>query len=201
MKNKNIDKIKKLESLPKIVKIFSNKEIKDISDLYNALPVTTHNKKQNIIKKRWLQNYNKSLDKIYISKIQEVLDDFKNKPSEEIQLINQIKSHLSKDSRNKMVITNYPFLSPILDEKSFAPSRVYTGDGTTIPIKESKYKTQYKKLMINLIKKNKISVVYIVAPLDRTIIYNYIDQQCFEENYVLEQLKSYEIKNCIDING
>ena len=77
MRNINIDKIKKLESSPKIVKIFSNKEIKDISDLYNSLPVTTHNKKQKIIKKRWLQNYNKSLDKIYISKIQEVLDDFK----------------------------------------------------------------------------------------------------------------------------
>ena len=77
MKNKNIDKIKKLESPPKIVKMFSNKEIQDISDLYNSLPVTTFNKKQNIIKKRWLQNYNKSLDKIYISKIREVLDDFK----------------------------------------------------------------------------------------------------------------------------
>jgi len=77
MKNQNIDKIKKLESPPKIVKIFSNKEIKDISDLYYSLPVTTFNKKQNIIKKRWLQNYNKSLDKIYISKIREVLDDFK----------------------------------------------------------------------------------------------------------------------------
>ena len=77
MKNQNIDKIKKLESPPKIVKIFSNKEIKDILDLYNSLPVTTFNKKQNIIKKRWLQNYNKSLDKIYISKIREVLDDFK----------------------------------------------------------------------------------------------------------------------------
>ena len=69
MKNQNIDKIKKLESPPKIVKIFSNKEIKDISDFYNSLPVTTFNKKQNIIKKRWLQNYNKSLDKMYISKI------------------------------------------------------------------------------------------------------------------------------------
>ena len=55
--------------------------------------------------------------------------------------------------------------------------------------------------MINLIKKNEISVVYVIAPLDSTSIYNYIDRQCFEENYVLEQLKSYEIKNCIDINN
>ena len=32
-----------------------------------------YNKKQNIIKKRWIQNYNKSLDEIYTSKLKEVL--------------------------------------------------------------------------------------------------------------------------------
>ena len=77
MKRKNIDEIKKLESLPKIIKLFSDKEIKNISELYNSLPVTVHNQKQNIIKKRWLQNYNKSLDKMYISKLKEVLGEFK----------------------------------------------------------------------------------------------------------------------------
>ena len=142
----------------------------------------------------------KKIDK-KLSGLKWITPEFPNNPSEEIQLINQIKSHLSKDSRNKMIITNYTFFSNILDEKIISPSRSYTGDGTTIPIKENKYKTKYKKLMINLIKKNKISVIYIVAPFDNTIIYNYIDRQCFEENYVLEQLKSYEIKNCIDING
>ena len=60
MKHKNIDEIKKFESLPKIIKLFSDQEIKNISELYNSLPVTKHNKKQNVIKKRWLQNYNKS---------------------------------------------------------------------------------------------------------------------------------------------
>ena len=77
MKRKNIDEIKKLEGLPKIIKLFSNQEIKNISELYNSLPVTVHNKKQNIIKKRWLQNYNKSLDTMYISKLKEVLGEFK----------------------------------------------------------------------------------------------------------------------------
>ena len=76
MKRKNIDEIKKFESFPKIIKIFSDQEIKNIKELYNSLPVTVHNKKQNIIKKRWLQNYNKSLDKMYISKLKEVLGEF-----------------------------------------------------------------------------------------------------------------------------
>ena len=77
MKHKNIDEIKKLESLPKIIKLFSDQEIKNISELYNSLPVTVHNQKQNIIKKRWLQNYSKSLDTMYISKLKEVLGEFK----------------------------------------------------------------------------------------------------------------------------
>ena len=77
MKRKNIDEIKKLENLPKIIKLFSDQEIKNISELYNSLPVTVHNQKQNIIKKRWIQNYNKSLDEMYISKLKEVLGEFK----------------------------------------------------------------------------------------------------------------------------
>ena len=77
MKHKNIDEIKKLESLPHIVKLFSDKEIQNILELYDSLPVTVYNKKQNIIKKRWLQNYNKSLDAMYISKLKEVLGEFK----------------------------------------------------------------------------------------------------------------------------
>ena len=51
MKRKNIEEIQKFESLPKIIKLFSEQEIKNILELHNSLPVTVHNKKQNIIKK------------------------------------------------------------------------------------------------------------------------------------------------------
>ena len=77
MKLKFINEIKKLEGPAKIINLFSNKEIKSLLELYNSLPVTTHNKKQNVIKKRWLQNYNKELDNLYISKLKEVIGDFK----------------------------------------------------------------------------------------------------------------------------
>ena len=51
MKRKNIDKIKSLESPPKIVNIFSENEIKMIERLYYDLPERTFNKKQNVKKK------------------------------------------------------------------------------------------------------------------------------------------------------
>ena len=77
MQRKNLDKIKSLEEVPKIVKIFSNNEIKMMQELYSNLPETVFNKKQNIRKKGWVQNYNKELDKIYFDKLKNLLGNFK----------------------------------------------------------------------------------------------------------------------------
>ena len=77
MKHLHLDKIKSLESPPKKVNIFSEKEIKMIQELYDSLPETTFNKKQNVKKKAWLQNYNKELDVIYFNKLKDVLGDYK----------------------------------------------------------------------------------------------------------------------------
>jgi len=77
MKKKYLDKIKSLESPPKKVNIFSEKEIKMIKEFYDDLPETTFNKKQNVRKKAWLQNHNKDLDKIYFNRLREAIGDFK----------------------------------------------------------------------------------------------------------------------------
>ena len=77
MKHIHSDKIKSYESPPRIVNIFSEKEIKMIQQLYADLPEKIFNKKQNIRKKAWIQNYNKELDKIYFDKVKDVLGDFK----------------------------------------------------------------------------------------------------------------------------
>ena len=77
MKLKHLDKIKSYESHPKIVNIFSEKEIKMMQELYADLPERVFNKKQNVKKKAWIQNYNKELDKTYFDKLKDVLGDFK----------------------------------------------------------------------------------------------------------------------------
>ena len=48
-----------------------------IIELYNILPETVFNKKQNIRKKGWIPNYNKELDKIYLNKLKDAIGDFK----------------------------------------------------------------------------------------------------------------------------
>ena len=76
--HKNIDKIKKLESSPKILKnFFSKDQIKKFLDLYNNLPITVHNKKQNVIKKRWLKDYGNELELLFNEKLKSEIGEFK----------------------------------------------------------------------------------------------------------------------------
>ena len=73
-----ISEIKKLESEPKIIKnLFNKDEINEFLNLYKSLPITVHNKKQNVIKKRWLQGFNVKLEKIFCDKLQNEIGNFK----------------------------------------------------------------------------------------------------------------------------
>ncbi len=76
--HKNIDQIRELESSPKIVRnLFSNNELESFIKLYEKLPTTVHNKKQNVIKKRWLKNYNLELENLFNKKLKNEIGDFK----------------------------------------------------------------------------------------------------------------------------
>ena len=76
--HKNIDKIKKLEGSPKILKnLFSKSELEKFLNLYHDLPTTVHNKKQNVIKKRWLKNYSEELENIFFDKLKNQIGEFK----------------------------------------------------------------------------------------------------------------------------
>ncbi len=73
-----IEEIKKNESSPKIIKnLYSKKEIESFLKLYRDLPTTVHNKKQNVIKKRWLQGYNKDLENLFCERLKKEIGDFK----------------------------------------------------------------------------------------------------------------------------
>ncbi len=76
--NEKIEDIKKSESPPKIIKnIFSKNEIDQFLKLYENLPVTVHNKKQNVIKKRWLQGFDINLEKIFCNRLEKEIGNFK----------------------------------------------------------------------------------------------------------------------------
>ena len=76
--HKNIEKIKKCEGKPKVLKnIFSKSEIEKFLKLYQDLPITVHNKKQNVIKKRWLIEYGKDLERVFYDRLKNEIGEFK----------------------------------------------------------------------------------------------------------------------------
>ena len=76
--HKNIDKIKKLESPPQVIKnLFSKNEIEKFLNLYKSLPTTVHNKKQNVIKKRWLKNFNEEMEALYYERVNNEIGNFR----------------------------------------------------------------------------------------------------------------------------
>ena len=76
--HKNIEKIKKLEGSPQVIKnLFRKNEIDKFMELYQKLPTTVHNKKQNVIKKRWLKSFNEELENLFYKKVKNEIGDFK----------------------------------------------------------------------------------------------------------------------------
>lgn len=75
---KKKEKINNFESPPKVLKnLFNKQEINDFLDLYKKLPTTVHNKKQNVIKKRWLQGYSEKLEKLFCDRLKNEIGEFK----------------------------------------------------------------------------------------------------------------------------
>ena len=95
-----------------------------------------------------------------------------------------------------MLMTNYSFFSIILNEKLYSPSRWYIFDGTDYPLKGNKYYDSYKNLLVKLIENNEIKVIYTIYPVESSLVYTYLDKNCFEEIKISNMLSSYEIKNC-----
>ena len=60
--HKFLEKIKKLETRPRVINNFLNKEeVKLFKKLYEELPIEINNKRQKIIKKKWAIEFNKEL--------------------------------------------------------------------------------------------------------------------------------------------
>ena len=76
--HKHIEKIKKYEQKPFVIKNFiSLKEAKIFQNLYDNLPVEIDNKRQKIIKKKWSTKFYSDLQKIYIDKLNTNLRSYK----------------------------------------------------------------------------------------------------------------------------
>jgi len=155
--HKNIDKIKKLEGSPQILKnIFSKTELEKFINLYHNLPTTVHNKKQNVIKKRWLKNYSEELENLFFDKLKNQIGEFKmdnlkDESNEDIlglfqESYNPIGLHVDAGFNLDEIIfkqTLIPLTSKgstvIFKNKFYGNSTSFTIDENELKIKDLKY--------------------------------------------------------------
>ena len=155
--HKNIDKIKKLEGSPQVIKnIFSKSEIEKFLNLYQELPTTVHNKKQTVIKKRWLKNYSEELETIFYERVKNEIGDFKmdnlkDEKSDDIlglfqESYNPIGLHVDAGFNLDEIIfkqTLIPLTSKgstvIFKNKFYGNSTNFTIDENELKVKDLKY--------------------------------------------------------------
>ena len=127
-----------------------------------------------------------------------ITSEYEKNVASEVALLNLYQKKILEDNRNKMVITHYLFLDSLMKENLNAPSRSFTLDGASFPIKDNKYYLNYKNFFINKIKKEKIEVIYI---MDKTIsenaVLDYIERKCIKKQENTKIIKMFELeKNC-----
>ena len=155
--NKNINEIKKLEGSPKIIKnLFSKSEIEKFLKLYDNLPITVHNKKQNVIKKRWLKKSDDELENLFCERVRNEIGDFrmdnlKDEKNEDIlglfqESYNPIGLHVDAGFDLEEIIfkqTLIPLTSKggtvIFKNKFYGNSTNFTIDEKELKIKDLKY--------------------------------------------------------------
>ena len=74
--HKELEKIRKLESSPRIIKNFLKpEEVEQFLELYKHLPIAVNNLKQKVIKKRWIEGCEEKLEKVFKLKLESAIGD------------------------------------------------------------------------------------------------------------------------------
>ncbi len=133
-----------------------------------------------------------------LSNLKWITPVYKDNPENEIDFLKYTLRILKEDKRKKMVMTHYLFFSSLLGEKLHAPSRTFSMDGVSFPIKGDKYYPNYKKHISQIIQNNKIKVIYVISEdvLEDEIVYDYLDKKCINEHSFSDLFKKYELNKC-----
>ena len=121
-----------------------------------------------------------------------------NNPQLEIDQIKTSLDSIRNVNSNYMIITNYSFYSSILDKNTNSPSRWFIPNGGAYPVdKKNQFFGEYKKLLLDIIKRKKIESIIVVKPVNVTEITRYLNPECLVENKLDEITLELKIKkNC-----
>ena len=130
---------------------------------------------------------NKTVDAAIINKnlngLKWINPSYNSNPLNETFILAKAQAKLDTNfSSEIMLITHYLFLDSVTKKKLNYPNRVFTIDGTGMPLLGNEYYNIYKEYLLSKIKKNKIKEILFFKHenLPQTIISNYIKQECYK---------------------
>jgi len=133
-----------------------------------------------------------------LSGLKWITKTYKDNPKEEIKNIVESLEVLRGETGNYSIITEYLFISPILNINDNSPNQWYH-PGVSFPLKESKYFSDYKNFFIEKLKKNKITKVIIVGNSLEDLLDSTFEKNCFAKSQLSKITFKLELKkNCKD---
>ncbi len=102
-------------------------------------------------------------------------------PELELRNLREVLRILKNDKENKILITEYQIISPILGIYDNSPNQ-WHHPSVSFPLKGNKYYEVYKNFFIERIKKDKIKVIYETKKDNNTILELIINSDCFFNN-------------------
>ena len=138
----------------------------------------------------------KILDK-KLSGLQWITALYPNNPKKEISNLLKAIDIIKNDSRNKILVTDYQFISVIMSSYDYSPNK-YWYKYHVYPTINHKYFQIYRNFFIKKLIKNKIRVVYIIKPLwgDDNVLETILDNSCLKKASLTNILDSYFLENC-----
>ena len=131
-----------------------------------------------------------------LSNLKWITPEYPKTPLQEINYLNEAKNILIKDKTSKILITDYQFLSAIIENNNISPNKWY--DDLSVPSKESKFFHQYKSFYLSRIKSQKIENIYVVGSDKEKYIYVVFDKNCFDLEKINKILTKLSLKKCKD---
>ena len=122
---------------------------------------------------------------------------YPNNPKQEINLLNEAIEVIKNDNSNKVLVTDYQFISVVLDIYDYSPNK-YWYKHHVYPTINEKYFENYRKFFINQLLKNKIETIYTIKPLwgDDNVLEDILEDDCIKKTLITPILDKSSLLNC-----
>ena len=131
-----------------------------------------------------------------LSNIKWITMFYPHDPSKEVPNIKLALKILEDDKENKMIVTDYQFISVFLKQYDFSPTRFwYNFHG--YPTEKNRYFSYWREFVLKKIRKNNIKSIYVLKPLHgETKPLENVLEGCYQRKNFSDVFYKLILKNC-----